>query len=113
MYLKAGLELLIDENLGLVFELTESPIETIFVNSLLLAFIKSDPLNLVIQHSVKDASRQIEGFRERREQFKQFTAWYRSKYGSLAGIEEFLDQELARGRMEAGEHRYLRRHLVF
>jgi len=68
LYLKAGLDLLIEENLRLVFDLTESPIETIFVNSLLLAFIKSDPLNLVIQHSVRNAPRQIEGFRQRREQ---------------------------------------------
>src|SRR5207249_8894696 len=94
LYLKAGLDLLIEENLRLVFDLTESPIETIFVNSLLLAFIKSDPLNLVVQHSVRNAPRQIEDFRQRREQFKQFTAWYRNKYATLAGIEEFLDQEL-------------------
>jgi hypothetical protein len=113
LYLKAGLDLLIEENLRLVFDLTESPIETIFVNSLLLAFIKNDPLNLVIQHSVKNAPRQIEGFRQRREQFKQFTAWYRNKYESLAGIERFLDQELERGKMEPREHRYLTRHVVF
>lgn len=113
LYLSAGLDLLIEENLRLVFELTESPIETIFVNSLLLTFIKNDPLNLVVQHSVRNAPRQIEGLRQRRERFKEFTAWYRDKYGSLAGIEEFLDQELARGKMEAGEHRYLTRHLVF
>lgn len=112
-YLKAGLDLLIEENLRLVFDLTGSPIETIFVNSLVLAFIKNDPLNLVVQHSVKNAPRQIEGFRERRAQFRKFTEWYRGKYGSLAGIREFLDQELARGRMEAAEHGYLTRHLVF
>src|SRR5262245_27187013 len=54
-YLKAGLDLLIAENLQLVFDLTESAIERVFVNSLLLTFIKNDPLNLVIQHSVRNA----------------------------------------------------------
>jgi hypothetical protein len=112
-HLKAGLDLLIEENLDLVFDLTESPIETIFVNSLLLAFIKSNPLSLVVQHSVRTAPRQIEDFRQRREQFKKFTAWYKDKHGSLLGIDEFLDQELERGKMEAGEHRYLRRHVVY
>ena len=47
-YLKGGLDLLLEENLRLVFKLTESPIETIFINCLLLQFIKSDPLNLVV-----------------------------------------------------------------
>lgn len=107
-YLKAGLELLLEENLRLVFELTESEIEKVFVNSLVLAFIKNDPLNLVIQHSVRNAPKQIEVFRERRAQFKEFTSWYIKKHGSLAGADDFLDEELACGKMESGEHHYLR-----
>jgi hypothetical protein len=111
-YLKRGLNLLLEENLRFVFELTESPIETIFINSLLLAFIKNDPLDLVIQHSVRNAPRQIEGFRERRARFKEFVSWYKAKYSSLEGVEEYLNAELARGKMEPAEHGYLRRHLV-
>jgi len=111
-YLKAGLKLLVEENLALVFELTESPIETIFINSLLLTFVKNDPLALVVQHSVRNAPRQIESFRERRAQFKKFVSWYKTKHGSLEGAQHFLDGELARGKMETGEHHYLRRHLV-
>lgn len=111
-YLKAGLELLLEENLRLVFELTESEIEKTFVNSLVLMFIKNDPLNLVVQHSVKNAPKQIEAFRERRVQFKKFTSWYIEKHGSLIGADDYLDEELARGKMESGEHQYLRRHLV-
>lgn len=111
-YLRLGLDLLLQDNLKLVFELSQSPIETIFINSLLLTFIKNDPLNLVIQHSVRNAPRQIEGSRERRAQFKKFTSWYIETRGSLAGVEDFLDQELARGKMEAAEHSYLRRHLT-
>ncbi len=111
-YLNAGLELLLEENLRLVFELTESEIEKVFVNSLVLTFIKNDPLNLVIQHSVRNAPKQIEAFRERRAQFKKFTSWYIERHGSLVGADDFLDEELARGKMESGEHHYLRRHLV-
>ena len=112
-YLKTGLDLLLEESIKLVFETTESPIETIFVNSLLLTFMKADPLNMVVQHSVKDAPRQIEAFRERRAQFRNFTSWYEKKHGSLIGADDFLDQELQRGKMEVGEHSYLRRHLIF
>ncbi|MCH8862329.1 MAG: DUF559 domain-containing protein [Proteobacteria bacterium] len=112
-YLKVGLDLLLKENLEFVFKFTESPIETIFVNSLVLAFIKGDPLNLVVQHSVKNAPGQIEAFRKRRANFKEFITWYETKNGSIAGVDEYLHQELARGKMEAGEHHYLWRHLIF
>lgn len=112
-YLKAGLDLLLEENLNLIFKLTESPIETIFVNSLLLNFIKNDPLNLVVQHSVRNAPKQIEAFRNLRVQFNKFISWYRTKHGSLERVEDFLDKQVALGKMDIGEHCYLRRHLAF
>jgi len=112
-YLKVGLDLLLEENLNLVFEIIDSPIETIFINSLLLTFIKADPLNIVVQHSVKNAPNQIEAFTERRTLFKEFISWYKNENGNLVGIEEYLNKELAHGNMKIGEHKYLRRHLVF
>jgi len=112
-YLKIGMDLLLQENLTFVFDQTESPIERVFINSLLLSFIKNDPLNLIIQHSVRNAPKQMEAFRERRRQFKEFSAWYKAKHGNLTGADDFLDREFARGKMEVGEHHYLRRHLVF
>ena len=95
-YLEVGLNLLLDENLKLVFELTESPIETIFVNSLLLGFIKNDPLNLVVQHSVRNAPRQMEAFRETRFKFREFMSWYENEYGTSIGVEDYLHRELER-----------------
>lgn len=111
-YLKRGLGLLLEENLRLVFKFSESPIETIFINSLILNFIKNDPLNLVVQHSVRNAPRQIEAFRKRRAQFKKFRDWYITKHGSLAGVDDYLQRQQEIGKMEASEHRYLWRHLV-
>jgi hypothetical protein len=112
-YLKMGLYLLLEENISFAFDRTESPLEKLFINSLLLAFIKNDPLNLVIEHSVRNAPNQIEEFHDRYRLFKEFSSWYKKKFSSLAGSDEFIDHELARGRLEAGEHHYLRRHLAF
>lgn len=109
-YLDVGLNILLEENLRLVFELTESPIETIFINSLILDFIKNDPLNLVVQHSVRNAPKQIDAFRDRRMKFQEFMSWYRTKYGNVAGVDDYLDSQLDKGNMEVGEHHYLRRH---
>lgn len=112
-FLKSGLDLLLEENLELVFELTESPIETIFINSLVLCFIKADPMNLVVQHSVRNAPRQIEAFRERRAKFKKFMSWYIKKYGTIANVETYLKGQQEHGKMEVGEYYYLWRHYVF
>jgi hypothetical protein len=111
-YLRAGLDFLVDDGIDLIFRLTESPIERIFINSLVLGFIKADPLNLVIQHSVKNAPKQIREFRERRLKTKEFASWYVNKYGNLTGIEDFLDKEVLRGKMEKYENKYLKRHIV-
>jgi len=112
-YLKTGLELLLEENLQFVFKFSESPIETIFINSLLLMFIKNDPLNLIVQHSVRNAPKQIEGFRDRRVKFRKFISWYKTRNGGLSGIEDFLEEEHTQGRMDVAEYHYLRRHLIF
>lgn len=112
-FLETGLEMLLAENLRLVFELTESPIETIFVNSLVLDFIKNDPMRLVLLHSVKNAPKQIEAFRHHRLQFSKFMSWYSEKYGKITGVEEYLQREHARGKMDLGELHWLWRHYVF
>ena len=111
-YLEAGLIFIVDESINWVFEVTESPIETIFINSVILNFIKADPLNLVVQHSVKNAPKQISEFRERRSKFKEFISWYKNRYGSLNGIDDFLEREMLNGKMAINEMKYLKRHLV-
>ena len=111
-YLEAGLIFIIDEGIKWIFKVTESPIERIFINSVFLNFIKADPLNIVIQHSVKNAPKQISGFRERRSKFKEFISWYRNKYGSLNGIDGFLEREMLSGKMDINEMQYLKRHLL-
>lgn len=113
-YLRIGLDLLMRENLEIVFSASESPIETIFTNSLILTFVKADPLNLVVQPPVPDAPAQIDAFRSHAAEFRKFAAWYRSTHdGTLAGFDACIDRLREVGKMDDEEHWWLRRHLVF
>ncbi len=110
--LEKSLELLVDEGIELIFNITESPIERIFINSLMLNFIKADPLNLIIIPSLPNAPKQIIEFREYHLKFKDFIAWYRKKHKNLMGIDEYLDNEVNEERMQKDERMYLGRHIL-
>jgi hypothetical protein len=113
-YLHAGLDLLMRENLEIVFAASESPIETVFVNSLILAFIKADPLNLVVQPPVPDALTFMDDFRIHSAEFRKFAAWYKSTHSdSLSGFDDFIDGLHTKGKIDDEEHWGLRRHLAF
>lgn len=111
-FLELGQKVLYENNVDLIFELTESPIEKIFINSLVLATVKGNPLGLVVQHSVRNAPKQIQAFRETRKQFKKFISWYLDKNDDLNGIEDYLLNQHEIGKMEESEYLYLSRHLV-
>lgn len=110
--LEAGLKLLLSEATNIVFSVCESPIEKVFVNSVCLGFIKADPLGLVITPPMQNAPQDMEDFRSYHGKFCEFTTWYRQRNGSLAGIEDYLDGEVAKGKMERDEHQCIGRHLV-
>ena len=111
-YLEAGLELLLQGAIDIVFSVCESPIEKVLVNSLFLAFIKADPLNLVITPPFRNAPLHIQEFRDYHARFGEFLSWYRHRHGGLSGIEEYLDGEVRKGKMEEEERRGMQRHLV-
>lgn len=112
-YLKLGLQLLISESIDLVFEYTDSPIERIFINSLVLNFIKANPLSLVVMPSVRNAPQQIREFRDYNKNFREFISWYKDKYGDLKNVESYLDSELEKEKMSWEERKCLQRHLVY
>ena len=112
-YLKTGLEIVIHETIPHVFERAESPIETIFINSLVLDFIKADPLNLVVTSTYSDAPGMIKEFREYNRTFKDFIKWYEDRRGHTNNIEVYLDEQMQAGRMDPTERHYLSKHLTY
>jgi hypothetical protein len=112
-YLEIGLNIITTESIDNIFQATRSPIETIFINSLLLNFIKADPLNLVVTSPSRDVSAMIHKFRTTHRNFTSFQKSYADKFGDLSGVESFLDSVVSEGRMHPSERDYFSKHLVY
>ena len=100
---KLALNSVVEENIENVFSASGSPIETIFLNSLILGFIKVDSLGLVVHPVYNDTEKEIEQFIEQYEKFKKFILWYENKYSSFSGMNDFLDLEVKKGNMPQEE----------
>ncbi len=103
-----ALETVTKINSDIVFKLCESPIEIIFLNSLLLVFLKADCLGLIIHPTYQDTEKELEAFRTHYNNFLSFLEWYDENYDSLTEIENYLDDELKAGKMDDSERDYLR-----
>jgi len=103
-----ALETVTTINTDLVFELCESPIEKIFINSLLLGFLKADSLGLIIHPTYQDTDKELTEFRTYFNNFLSFLEWYDKKFNSWTGIENYLDAEVGSGKMEGAERDFLR-----
>ena len=111
-FYKLSLKAIVEENAEHVFEKSGSPIETIFLNSLILGFIKCDSLGLVVHPVKSDAEREISEFLEYFQKFKKFISWYENKFSSCTGVEAYLDGELDKGKMDPDERQLINRLMV-
>lgn len=111
-FYRMSLDLIVRENAANVFALSGSPIETIFLNSLILGFIKCDSLGLVVHPVESDTEKEISEFLNYFDNFKIFLAWYENKFSSFAGIETYLDDQVRSGKMETEERQYANRLMV-
>jgi hypothetical protein len=112
-YLRSGLDIITSESIKNVFQATRSPIETIFINSLLLSFIKADPLNLVVTSPSRDVPKMIQQFRSTHRNFSSFQKSYTEQFGNMSGVEDYLDSVVRDGRMQPWERAYFSKHLVY
>lgn len=103
-----ALETVTEINTNYVFELCESPIEKIFINSLLLGFLKADSLGIIIHPTYQDTDKELTEFRASFKSFLSFLEWYDNKFDSWTGIEDYFDGEVKAGKMESAERDFLR-----
>lgn len=111
-FYRRSVRAIVEANAAEVFEKSGSPIETIFLNSLILGFIKCDSLGLVMHPVVSDAEKEIDAFREYFSKFHAFVAWYGKEFSSFEDIEGYLDGEVEKGKMDPGERQYIERLMV-
>jgi hypothetical protein len=103
-YYRAALQAVTEENAAEIAAAAQSPIEKMFLNSLLLSFIKNDGLGLLVHPTYNDSVAEIANFRKNLVKWREFFLWFREKRPANS-IEEFLDSEVRRGAMCAEERR--------
>lgn len=105
-FFRYSLETVIKQNADYVFSLSESPIETIFLNSLILVFIKSDSPGLAVHRTFNDTEKELKKFRALFAHFKSFLAWCEERSLDFTQIIEFLDNGLKAEKMDQSEREY-------
>ncbi len=91
-----------ENNIELVFKFSESPIETTFINSLYLCFIKNN-IPLMITPPMENTLSYIENFRVELQRIDGFLAWYLEKKKDFSKIDEYLGNEVIIGKMALEE----------
>jgi len=107
-FYELALKTVFEVNERIVFEKAESPIERLFLNSLMLGFLKADSLGLVVHQTNENAEQDIDEFLKYLANFKQFLSWHKDQYASYGRLEEYLDGQLSSGRMTKDEREYIR-----
>lgn len=100
-------KLFADDTRESIERLAASPIERIFLNSLLLGFTKNDPLGLVIHRTYTDTPKEIDEFLQNLSHFREFIEWYGAKYGNFKDIQAYLTDQVASGAMSTWEHGFI------
>lgn len=97
-----------------IYRYAESPIEKVFFNSLLLAFLKADPLNFIIVEPEQDALAAIARDRLYANEMPEIDQAFRDKHGGHKGdgFHRYLDLVLESGRMNQEEHDFLWEHYL-
>jgi len=81
-FLQRALELLYKQSVDIVYEHSESEIETIFLNSLILSFLKADPLSLVFTPPFNDVWTFVKAHRNELKSMLKINKKYREHTGT-------------------------------
>jgi len=110
-YVQAGLELLLDKCHRTVSALSGSPIERVFARSVMLAFLKNGR-PLVFMPAFRNTIADIGKYRHQLNHLDEFTEWYERQHGSIIISDQYLDEQVASGKMPRGERPWIEKLLL-
>ncbi len=103
---KAGMDLLNEKCHQTVAALSGSPIERVFARSIMLSFLKNGIL-LVFMPAFRNTPADIREYRDQLKQLEDFTSWYERQHGSKVIVGEYLDGQVASGKMPKDERPWI------
>lgn len=96
---------------GAVRALSESPIEQVFLRSLMLQFLRNSQA-LVFMPPFRNTSADLREWVRQIRNLEQFLRWYEERHGTRHVADEFLDEQVRSGRMPIDELPLVRELLV-
>ena len=106
LYVEAGMTLLVEKCHRTVSALSGSPIERVFARSVMLSFLKNG-LPLVFMPAFRDTLVDIQEYRQQLKQLDKFIEWYDRQHGSTVVSAQYLDQQVASGKMPTEERPWI------
>ncbi|PKN19406.1 MAG: hypothetical protein CVU71_07830 [Deltaproteobacteria bacterium HGW-Deltaproteobacteria-6] len=108
-FYKLSLDKVSKESVETIIQMSGSPIERIFLGSLLLGSIKWFPYGIVIHQTYKDTNSELTEFRDYLDKFFEFIEWYKMKFGSFSAIDEYLNEQVKSKKMDKAERDFINR----
>ncbi|MEX0696989.1 MAG: DUF559 domain-containing protein [Dongiaceae bacterium] len=87
-----------------IADAAQSPIETVFIQALVLRFLEADGLGLFVHPTIRDTRREIAEFRRQLSDSRALQTWF-SDYRPKDGLRHLVDEEHTTGRMSLEEWR--------
>lgn len=108
-FYESALQVVSKESVEAIISLSASPIERMFLGSLLLGSLKWFPYGIVVHQTYDNTHEELAKFRDYLSSFFSFLEWYGREYGSHRGIDTYLEDQLTLGKMDRSELRYINR----
>jgi very-short-patch-repair endonuclease len=99
----------------LIAQYSESPIERIFLNALVMALIKWDSLGFCFMPPATNAPRDLQAYRQRHNEWMALFAKYQNTTGDVEGLNlpQSLDEDVANGLIPAEGCNEFLNHILF
>lgn len=111
LIVKPAFDLILARCHGAIGARSESPIEQIFLRSMMLSFLRNSQC-LIFMPPFRDTVAHLTGWQNTLKGLKDFTAWHKQRHDSDVITEEFLAGEVTSGRMPADELPYTKELLL-
>lgn len=105
-YVEAGMTLLVEKGHRAISALSGSPIERVFARSVMLSFLKNG-LPIVFMPAFRDTPVDIQEYRQQLKRLDELTESYDRHYGATIVLGDYLDQQVASGKMPTEERPWI------
>jgi len=109
--IKAAFRLVLERCHGVIRALAESPIEQVFLRSVMLSFLRNSQC-LIFMPPFRNTLAELSAWQETLNKLKEFTSWYKRNHGSDTVSDEYLVGEVSSGRMPPEELEHMKELLL-